>query len=421
MRERTNFLVRAARLARAGLARLVLAWLVLASAWTGLSVAHGQSSGGGLDVEGVRIVGNGDPSRLTVWMTDAADTAIFIRQTGTSAQLVIDLGLTDSRSGALAPLNAAAGLAGYRWSGGQLVFDMARPMMVSRKLDLPPAGSEARHRLVVDLATVSDARFEMAARRDERRLDRLARLRAVAAADAAEAARQVRDARRHVVVIDAGHGGRDPGATSVRGDHEKSIVLKAALELKALLDNDPRLDVRLTRDDDTFIPLEQRVTLARDWGADLFISIHADAARKPDIAGASVYTLAQRAEGRVDREAARNDWHLPIEDGTSEEVSGILEDLVKRETKTNSGLFASMLIPQLQKAGPVLRDTHRSAGFYVLLAPDVPAVLVEIGFLTNRADAKRLASDRGRRKAVQALSASIVQYFDHQDAKLAVN
>lgn len=372
-------------------------------------------------VERVRAVGNGDPSRLTVWLSGPADTTTFFAQGPYGREIVIDLGVWSGETTDPAPLSAGSGVASHRWEDGQLAIALDRPMMISRKLDLPPSGSERRHRIVLDLATVSETRFDLAAQRDERRRLRFARTRALAAADAAEAAREKANATRHVVVIDAGHGGKDPGATSVRGDHEKEIVLKAALELRDILVADDRFSVRLTRNDDTFIPLEQRVTLARDWGADLFISIHADAARKPDIAGASVYTLAQRAEARVDREARKNDWHLPIEDGTTEEVSGILEDLLKRETKTNSGLFAAMLIPQLEKAGPVLRNTHRNAGFYVLLAPDVPAVLVEIGFLTNRADAKRLASNTGRRKAVKALAASITQYFDHQDAKLAVN
>ncbi len=379
-----------------------------------------------LQVDGVRAVGNGDPTRLTVWMNRAADTQVFLSRTGERDELVIDLGLMDMRSGAVSPLDPASGLAGYRWAGGQLVLPLARPMMVARKLDLPPTGSETRHRLVLDLSVVSAARFEAAARRDARALDRLARARAVEIAEAAEAARRASTpgragSPRHVVVIDPGHGGKDPGATSTRGDHEKSIVLEAANELRIELEKDPRFEVRLTRETDTYIPLEKRVSLARDWGADLFISIHADAAAKPSIAGASVYTLAQRAEARVDREAERNDWQLPIEDGTSAEVSGILTDLLKRETKTNSGLFASMLIPHLETAGPVLRNTHRNAGFYVLLAPDVPAVLVEIGFLTSTTDARRLASARGRAKTVRALAASITQYFNHQDARLAVN
>src|SRR5690606_1208385 len=117
--------------------------------------------------------------------------------------------------------------------------------------------------------------------------------------------------------------------------------------------------------------------------AELFISLHADAAGNSTVAGASVYTISARGEGRIDREASRNNWVIPIEDGTPQRLTGILSDLVKRETKTRSGEFAELLLPELEKAGPVLRNTHRSAGFYVLLAPDVPAVLLELGFLTN--------------------------------------
>ncbi|MEL6386569.1 MAG: N-acetylmuramoyl-L-alanine amidase [Pseudomonadota bacterium] len=373
------------------------------------------------DVAGVRAVGNGDPSRLTIWLTRATETRTFIRQVGNQRQLVVDLVRTDALSGPSQPLNAATGLVSYRWADGQLVFDLTGPMMVARELDLPPTGSETQHRLVLDLARVAAARFDLTAERDGQRLERLAESRARRARENAAAEQARLAAIRHVVVIDAGHGGKDPGATAVSGVHEKDIVLKTALALKQTLEADGRFLVRLTRDDDTFIALEDRVTMAREWGADLFISLHADAAAKPSVAGASVYTISERGERRIEREAERNDWHLEIEDGATEEVSGILEDLVKRETKTNSGLFAAMLIPHLQRAGPILRNTHRNAGFYVLLAPDVPAVLVEIGFLTNRDDARRLASASGRARTVTALAAAITEYFGRQDAMLALN
>ncbi|MFN4185761.1 MAG: N-acetylmuramoyl-L-alanine amidase, partial [Hyphomonas sp.] len=109
----------------------------------------------------------------------------------------------------------------------------------------------------------------------------------------------------------------------------------------------------------------------------------------------------------------------PIEDGTPQRLTGILSDLVKRETKTRSAEFAELLLPELERAGPVLRNTHRSAGFYVLLAPDVPAVLLELGFLTNAADAKRLQSDKGIESSTTAIKQAIDIYFDRQDLRLA--
>jgi N-acetylmuramoyl-L-alanine amidase len=156
-------------------------------------------------------------------------------------------------------------------------------------------------------------------------------------------------------------------------------------------------------------------------GAELFISLHADAAGSASVAGASVYTISARGETRIDRESSRNDWKIAIEDGTPGQLNGLLEDLVKRETKTRSAEFAELLLPELAAAGPVLRNTHRNAGYYVLLAPDVPAVLVELGFVTNADDAKRLQSEKGRKAAVNAIAAAIDAYFDQQDLRLASN
>ncbi len=142
---------------------------------------------------------------------------------------------------------------------------------------------------------------------------------------------------------------------------------------------------------------------------------------RTDRPGASVYTISARGETRIDRESTRNDWKIAIEDGTPERLNSLLEDLVKRETKTRSAEFAELLLPQLQEAGPVLRNSHRNAGFYVLLAPDVPAVLLELGFLTNDADAKRLQSEKGRKAAVEAIASTIDTYFSQQDLRLASN
>jgi len=298
---------------------------------------------------------------------------------------------------------------------------------VTRVLNLPPAGAEPSHRVIIDLQTVSSARFSSVAKRDMRKLASYqAKLRqaaverdfaAVRPEGSLPAAR--RSGQKYVVVIDAGHGGKDPGATAVTGGYEKEITLRAALKLKALLETDKRYEVRLTRDTDKFIELEDRVTLARNWGANLFISLHADAAGRSTVAGASVYTISARGESRIDKESNKNDWNIPLEDGTPEQVSGILKDLVKRETKTRSGEFAEMLLPELRVAGPVLRDTHKNAGFYVLLAPDVPAVLLELGFLTNREDARRLQSNSGLDKSVAAVKRGIDRFFDQQDVLLA--
>ncbi|MFN3312096.1 MAG: N-acetylmuramoyl-L-alanine amidase [Hyphomonas sp.] len=371
------------------------------------------------DVTQVRVVGDGAPTRITIWSDVAEAGDAFMVETGGERRIVVPLGLNAYSAEGF----GTGGVTRWQVAPGRLEFSLDRPMSVARLLRLPPTGTESQHRLILDLDTVSETRFTSAARRDERRL---------AAAEArpapqervvrqAAATRPARPARTggHVVVIDPGHGGRDPGALAINGGVEKEITLKAALDLKRLLEADGRYQVRLTRETDVYVDHEERVSMARNWGAELFISLHADAAGSRTVSGASVYTISARGETRIDREASRNNWVIPIEDGTPDRLTGILTDLVKRETKTRSAEFAELLLPELARAGPVLRNTHRNAGFYVLLAPDVPAVLLELGFLTNAEDARRLQSDAGRRASAEAIKRAIDTYFDRQDLRLA--
>jgi N-acetylmuramoyl-L-alanine amidase len=378
------------------------------------------------DVSQVRVVGDGAPTRITIW-TDAPEEAeAYVSETGSVRRIIFPLwGNAYSAVGL-----GTGGVTVWSLNPGRLEFELDRPMSVARVLRLPPTGTEKSYRVIVDLDTVSDARFSSIAKRDTRRLAKAeteaakaAEKQAALLASAGSAKSAGRKApprsKGHVVVIDAGHGGKDPGAMAITGGREKDVTLKAALALRDLLEADGRYVVKLTRDTDVYVDHEDRVTMARNWGAELFISLHADAAGSSSVAGASVYTISARGEGRIDREASRNNWVIPIEDGTPERLTGILSDLVKRETKTRSAEFAELLLPELEQAGPVLRNTHRSAGFYVLLAPDVPAVLLELGFLTNSDDAKRLQSDKGRQASVRAIKNAIDAYFDRQDMRLA--
>jgi len=378
----------------------------------------------GADVTQVRIVGDGAPTRITIW-TDTAETADgLVTEAGGERKVVLLL----AQNGYSAAGEGNGGVAAWTLEPGRLEFNLDRPMAVTRMLRLPPTGKERAYRVILDLDTVSAVRYTTTARRDTKKLAKLeteyadARASAVLAGAAPAPSGKLAGApRKHVVVVDAGHGGKDPGASAVNGGKEKDITLKTALALKERLERDGRYDVRLTRDSDVYVEHEDRVTLARKWGAELFISLHADAAGSDSVAGASVYTISARGETRIDRESTRNDWKIAIEDGTPERLNSLLEDLVKRETKTRSAEFAELLLPQLQEAGPVLRNSHRNAGFYVLLAPDVPAVLLELGFLTNDADAKRLQSDKGRKAAVEAIASTIDTYFSQQDLRLASN
>jgi N-acetylmuramoyl-L-alanine amidase len=238
-----------------------------------------------------------------------------------------------------------------------------------------------------------------------------------AAAPFVAAPRQVLEAPsrgggRRTIVIDAGHGGRDPGAIGATGVREKDVVLDAALQLRQALESRGRYRVALTRDTDMFVPLENRVSFARGQNADLFISVHADSHSNPEAHGASVYTLSERGAARAQNLMTAQNWDLDLGDAPRSGVVGnILVDLAQRETTNRSAQFAETVIQNLGGVSPLLRNTHRNAGFFVLLAPDVPAVLIETGFLSNVADERRLADPRARASMAEAMAGAVDSYF----------
>jgi N-acetylmuramoyl-L-alanine amidase len=218
--------------------------------------------------------------------------------------------------------------------------------------------------------------------------------------------------QRKVIVIDAGHGGHDTGAQSLVRN-EKDINLAAALALKARLERTGRYRVVMTRDSDVFIPLEERVRIARNAKADLFISLHSDSAGPdPTPHGASVYTVSDRGVTRVHDVMGPQDGLLRGGDkGTNPAVSQILLDLTQRSTRNRSGEFAGMLLDHLSGSVDLLPHSQRDANYFVLLAPDVPAVLLEMGFITNPADELRLTDPDKRRQMMDKVGDAIEDYF----------
>lgn len=221
-----------------------------------------------------------------------------------------------------------------------------------------------------------------------------------------------------VIVIDAGHGGKDPGAHGAAGTREKEVVLAAALALREQLQARGGYRVVLTRETDVFIPLEQRVAIARRERADLFVSLHADSHADGRASGASVYTLSDQGGARARSLMDGQDWDVDLGDAAPRDarVHNILVDLTQRETTGRSAEFAQKLITELGREAPLLRNTHRSAGFFVLLAPDVPAVLLELGFLTHSGDETRLADAATRGRMMSAVADSIDVYFTRSRA-----
>ena len=217
-----------------------------------------------------------------------------------------------------------------------------------------------------------------------------------------------------LVVIDAGHGGRDPGAIGRGGTQEKRITLAAALELKRQLERGGRCRVALTRSRDVFVPLGARIDIARRREAALFVSLHADSA--PGARGASVYTLAETASDALAAGLARRENLADRAGGLTlpsvpPEVQRILLSLMRRETRSGSERLARLAVAALDGEVALLPNTHRRAGFVVLKAPDVPAALVEMGFLSHPADEAALNRPAHRAKVASALAEAVLGYL----------
>ena len=233
------------------------------------------------------------------------------------------------------------------------------------------------------------------------------------------------ESAKPVIMIDPGHGGIDRGAV-VKGLIEKELVFDFAKAVAAKLDADGRFKVVMTRDDDNFVPLSERVRMARDGNAALFLSIHADTlSEAADVSGATVYTVSDRAS---DREAARvaekenqSDAAAGLDQsGDDSNVSGILFDLTRRETRAYSQFFARTLVNYWRITGRLNKNPRRSAGFRILKAPDVPSVLLELGYLSNEKDGLALNSAHWRDKASSQVAEAIDAFFSARESGATV-
>ena len=287
----------------------------------------------------------------------------------------------------------------------RIVIDLAAPATL-RKASVDAIADGAPSRLTIELIRSDRAAFKAAVHRDQPPAPPPATV--VAQAAAADP--------KPVIVIDPGHGGIDPGASGADGTTEKFVVFDFANMLASKLSAMGRYKVVLTRGDDSFVSLSDRVRLARDSGAALLISVHADTLSDASVTGATVYTAADRAS---DAEAAR----VAASENQADEAAGldalpetpgvsdILFDLTRRETRTYAHLFQRTLVGYWQKTARLNRNPERAAGFKVLQAPDVPSVLLELGYLSSDKDRKSLTSPEWRDKATGAVAASIDSFF----------
>jgi len=256
------------------------------------------------------------------------------------------------------------------------------------------------HRLVIDLIDVGQEKKEQ----EER-----------------EKQKQIRSKGTKIVVIDPGHGGEDPGAVGPRKTFEKDVVLKVGEKVVHLINQQKEMKAFLTRKGDYFIPLEERVRMAREYGADLFISLHADGSFNPQVRGSSVYCLSltgasdQAAKLLADKENMSNilggAFLRPVSLSKDPNLNQILLDLMQNNSMKESFRFAELVLNETKETHPLKFSTYRQANFIVLRAPDIPSVLVELAFITNKEDERLLSQPAFQEKISKNLVNAILKYF----------
>ena len=304
--------------------------------------------------------------------------------------------------------------------GSRIVFDLTGPAKIANSYVLEAANDQPP-RLVLELEEVDRTVFVQSLAPENRPELRPAIAEANAAVVPAVASAAAKPASppdtRPLVVIDPGHGGIDNG-TQAGGEMEKNLVLGFGLALRDRIEKSGKYRVVMTRDDDTFIPLNDRVKVARNQSAALFVSIHADALprREGDAQGATIYTLSDKAsDAEAERlaEAENKSDAIGGVNLTDEptEVADILIDLAQRETRTFSNRFALLLMGEMKNTVRMHKHPLKSAGFRVLKAPDVPSVLVELGYVSNKGDLEHLVSENWRTKTVGSMAQAIDAFF----------
>ena len=368
---------------------------------------------------GVRVGQHDGMTRLILDLTEPTTFKIFALSG--PPRVVIDL---PALHWALEERSFAVGHSGvvrlrygqFRPDTSRIVVDLDQPLAVRQaRMFAADAEGTAPHRLVLEFVPVSLSAYEAAARPPK------PVLRAKPAAPAGPVPlpklKPAPKPVRHLIAIDAGHGGRDPGAIATNGLREKTLALAFARELRTVLVESGRYQAVMTRDGDRKIRLKRRVVIARNAGADLFLSIHLDRLENRDVRGASVYTLSDEASDVETAELAAREnkadivADVDLTDGYDEDVAKVLISLVQQNTMNCSAALAATLLPELERVAPLIRRPHRFGDFRVLKAPDIPSVLVELGFLSNDQDAERLTSKTHRRALAGAILNALDTYF----------
>jgi N-acetylmuramoyl-L-alanine amidase len=337
-------------------------------------------------------------------------------------RVVVDLPQISFRLPAGAGSGGRGLIKAYRYGlvmpgGSRIVLDLAGPARIEKAFVLEAANGQPP-RMVIELEAVDRTSFVQSLAAENRPDLRPAVGVAAVAVAAPQTIPAVVTDSRPVVVLDPGHGGVDNGTQSAGGIAEKNIVLDFALALRDRIEKAGKYRVALTRTDDTFIPLAERVKMARAQSAALFVSIHADALPRGegDAQGATIYTLSDRASDAEAERLAEAENKADAIGGVNlteeaTDVADILIDLAQRETRTFSNRFARQLVGEMKTTVRMHKNPLKSAGFRVLKAPDVPSVLIELGYVSNKGDLQHLVSESWRSKTVGSVAQAIEAFF----------
>jgi N-acetylmuramoyl-L-alanine amidase len=361
----------------------------------------------------IRLSGDDQQTRMTIDLSRKIDMRAFTL--AEPYRVVIEIPQVNFQ---LPPNTGEQGLGiikafryGLVMSGGsRIVIDLAGPVRVTKAVVLDPADGQPA-RLVVDIIVVDRETFLRAAAID----NHLPRVRP----SPAHADREGPSGDpRPVVVIDPGHGGIDPGTRAPSGELEKILTLEFATVLRHKLEAAGKYRVIMTRTDDTFIELSERVQIARQHGAQLLISIHCDALARGEgeAEGATVYTLSDKASDAEAQRLADTENRADVIAGVDladepNEIADILIDLAQRETKAFSANFARNVVKEMGATARLHKHPLKSAGFRVLKAPDVPSVLIELGYVSNARDLRQLVSETWRSRTSDAVAHAVQIYF----------
>ena len=376
--------------------------------------ARGTASGESLSAAtDIRVGGDDKQTRVVVDLSRKIDIAAFTL--ADPYRVVVDLPQTTFKLAANAGEQPRGLVKAFRYGlimqgGSRIVLDTKGPVRLEKAFVLDAAENQPA-RLVLDLVATDRNSFM-------RNIALANRPAQAAPARPSEAPAKVDGDARPLVVIDPGHGGIDNGTKGAGGELEKDIVLAFALTLREKLEASGKYRVAMTRAEDEFIALGERVRFARSRSAALFISIHADALpkREGQAEGATVYTLSENASDVEAARLAETENKADVIAGVDltaepDDVANILVDLAQRETKTFSAQFARTVVDELKSAARLHKHPLKSAGFKVLLAPDVPSVLVELGYMSTKDDLKQLTSASWRARTAQALAQAVDIYF----------